>query len=190
MTTTYLVDDTGRFLGAFVDYGPEDALPAGTEVPTPPPDGEHLWSGAAWVPVAPDLEATRAAAIIRVNDEAEALRRAVMTVGEGQVLSYTTKHRRAEEVLARIAGGETPLASEYPILEGLIGVEIDPSNSAVATTLQEVAQIIVTTGQQWEAFEGQIDAVRRQATIAIEAATDAHGITNALAAVTWPTVPA
>lgn len=189
MTTVYLVDGAGRFLGAFVDFEPAD-LPAGTEVPSAPPDGAHLWSGSAWVPVVPELEEARSTAIGRVNGEAESLRHSIVTGGAVQALSYTTKHRRAEEVVARIDAGETPLAADYPILSGLIGIEVDPTSGTLATTLQEVAQIVVATGREWEAWEGQIDAVRRQAIIAIEGAADVTAIDQALSAVMWPTIPA
>ena len=187
MTTQYFTDSSGNFLGAFVG-GAQPVVSNAIAVPSPPPGPRHIWQSDQWVEVPEPLETLKPRAIAQVNGEAEALRRAILTSGEGQMLSYSTKFRRAEEALAAIAGGAVPAPGDFPLLEPLIGVERHPVSGQVASNLQEVAQIIADTGRHWEALEGAIDAVRRKAALDIEVAVDGAAVQRVLDSLAWPAV--
>ena len=187
MTTQYYTDSNGNFLGAFVD-GALPSVSNAIAVPSPPPGPQYIWQSDQWVEVPEPLETQKQRAVARVNGEAEALRRVILASGEGQMLSYSTKFRRAEEVLTAIAGGAVLLADDYPLLKPLIGVERHPVSGQVAADLQEVAQIIVDTGRQWEVLEGVIDAERRRATLDIAAASNGAAVQQIVDTLTWPTI--
>lgn len=105
----------------------------------------------------------------RIDNGAEGLRGLWLTPGSGQAMSYLKKEEAARSVLAVIQGGGTPDPEDYPNLAPLLGVEVDPEGNTV-NDLQTLATIILAEAAAAAQFEGQIDAVRRSAKIALASA--------------------
>jgi hypothetical protein len=159
-----------EIVAAWADITTRDAEITAAARPAPPDP---------WARPLPEIQAD---ALGRVQQAAEMLRARVASPGDGQAMSYLAKATHAAEIIAgtRTASG---------LLEPLVGIEIDPATGQPCATLAEVAGVVASAQQQWEAIEGQIDAARRAARLAILAAPDAAAIQSAEAAITWPEIP-
>jgi len=111
----------------------------------------------------------RAAAVAAIDAAAEAARARIVTPGSGQAMSYLAKETEARRVVA----GEIAAS---PLLDPLVGVEVDPANGTVAADLATVAAIILAQADAWKAIEGALDAARRSAKIAVAGAADVAAI--------------
>lgn len=119
-----------------------------------------------------DLTALRAAAIAKVNSEAEQQRLKYITPGSGQAMVYLVKENQARACISGLPG-------PYPLLEATVGIERDPVTGAIAQTVEEVAQIVLGMANQWTSVAAHIEAVRFRAIIAIEDAATPAAIEHA-----------
>lgn len=134
-------------------------------VPTPwPRDDDGVQSKAALDAVLlpygihTSLAMVKAETITRINDAAEKCRGKYITPGDGQTMTYLEKISQARACLAV----QTPEAADYPMLVAEVGI--------TAPTLVGVAEIVVAAYNQWLIIGSAIEATRRQANIAVEAA--------------------
>jgi hypothetical protein len=126
------------------------------------------------------LAPLKAAAIRKIDIEAEQVRLRVLTPGAGQALVYEAKRREASEFKHAHDTGQNPNVAQYPLVQAEIGI--------TAPTAIEVAQTILALAQQWSSFAGLIEAARLGAKRAVELATTPAAIETA-STVSWPQLP-
>lgn len=133
--------------------------------------------------VAPDLDASRAAAVQQIDSRAEALRLTVITPGAGQMAAYLRKEAQARAYLAATVPTDpealAAFEAAYAAIYGEVGITAD--------TPREVARIIVANADAWFAFGDAIERARLAGKQAVQAAQDQAAIDAAVAAIVWPT---
>jgi len=128
----------------------------------------------------PSLADAKAAALARVDAEAEAARLRFITAGAGQALEYQATEAQARAYLAAAA----PVLADYPFLAAEVqAVDIATGTAPAASA---VAAEIVAQADAWGAVGSAIKALRRAAKLRIEAATT-HAEVRAAALIVWPT---
>jgi len=128
----------------------------------------HSWNGTGWDI---DLTAAREAAIARVNDAAEAVRRLYLTPGDGQAMTYLRKEQEARAWSAEADPARFPfLAAEA---------------AATEMAIADLAATVIAQADAWATIGSAIEALRRGATRAIELAASVEAIAAA-ANVAWP----
>lgn len=117
----------------------------------------------------------RAAAISKIDTDAERARQAWATGGDLQSLVYEGKRREA----AAYAVDGTPDPSTYPLLAAEIGLTAD--------SLAGVAAIVSAKSAGWTQAAAAIERIRVGAKMGIDAATDQAGIDAVIAGMNpWP----
>lgn len=129
----------------------------------------------------PSLEEVKAAALVRIDAEAEAERLQHVTPGAGQAMVYLAKEAQARACLSEV----DPDPQDYPLLACTIGIERHPITGEEATTVQEVAAIVIAVAGGWAAVAAAIEAARLGAKAAVEGAETAGEI-EALFPIAWP----
>jgi len=119
-----------------------------------------------------DLTPLRAAAMSKVDAEAETVRGRYVTLGAGQAMTYIEKERQAQEVSAN--------PDINPVLVGLVAIDAD----RYGTSLLEAAAVILTMAQNWRVVAPRIEDLRMTAKDRIAAATTPAEI-DAAAAIDW-----
>lgn len=127
---------------------------------------------AAWAPVEPDLETTKADALRRIDASAEVYRLQFLTAGSGQAMAYQQKLVEARAKIANpsIADVEIP--------------HIVAEAAATGMSKADKAAQIVATFEAWQVLSAGVEGKRAAAKIAVEAATTAADVAAA-AAVDW-----
>lgn len=121
--------------------------------------------------LAKDLGPLRAAALARVDADAEGCRHLWITPGDGMAMVYQLK---AAEAAAFLGGGAGP----FPFLEAEVEAGAAPDLAAAAATIEALSDA-------WVAAGAAIEVLRRGAKLAVIAATN-PGEISAAAAVDWP----
>jgi hypothetical protein len=124
--------------------------------------------------IAIGLPAYKARTIARINEAAELCRGKYITPGDGQTMTYLEKISQARACLAT----QSPQATDYPML----AAEID----ITAPTLVGVAEVVVAAYNQWLVIGSAIEATRRAANVAAEAATTRAAVKAVLDGLTFP----
>jgi hypothetical protein len=106
----------------------------------------------------------------RIDEEAEVARHRYITPGAGQAITYI---RKETEARARAADPEAPT----PLL--------DAEAAAIGVTVDQLVTEVITAADQWLVIGSAIEALRRGAKEAVNAATDAE-TACAAAEVAWP----
>lgn len=128
----------------------------------------------AIAPPAPDLTAVKRGAIRDLETAAEKARQNFLSPGMGQAMVYLRKVQEAETMQL----DESPAAEDYPLLAVEVGL--------TASTLQEVAAVILLTRDYWLGVAANIEQVRLTAKYAITAAETIEAIQAVMAGITWP----
>ncbi|MNE19376.1 hypothetical protein D3C80_1124540 [compost metagenome] len=120
------------------------------------------------------LAVLKAETIVRINEAAERCRGKYITPGDGQMMTYLEKITQARACLAV----QSPKAADYPMLAAEIGI--------TAPTLVGVAEIVVAAYNQWLIIGSAIEATRRAANVAVEAATTRATVQAVLDGLVFP----
>jgi hypothetical protein len=134
----------------------------------------------------PDLETLRAAALARIDAEAESARLLFLTPGAGQAMEYLATEAEARAFLAAAAGAHDGTA---PSLEGYPFVAAEAAALAAVGSVVEpvaLAEQLVAQADAWRAAGAAIKELRRAAKMRIAATTTAAELRRA-AEVRWPT---
>lgn len=123
---------------------------------------------------APPFAEVKAAALQKIDTDAEAARMLFITPGEGQAWTYQRKEREAETFMA----DANPNPADYPVLAACI-----PGDGA---DLAAVAQTVLTARDAWLQVGATIEGIRRAAKTQVEAAGDAPAIQIILDGLSWP----
>ena len=126
----------------------------------------------------PPLAEVRAAALRRVDHDAEHARMQFITPGEGQAWTYQRKEREAEAFLT----DPSPDPANYPVLSACI-----PGDGA---NLAAVSATVLAARDAWLAVGAVIEGRRRAAKVQIEGAADEAAIQTILDGLNWPEAPA
>lgn len=122
-----------------------------------------------------DLTAIKAAAVTLVCNQAESVRDQFLTPGSGQALTYQRKEAEARSWTAGAPDTQFPfLAAEA---------------AATGTTVADLAIIVIAQADAWIYVGSTIEALRRGALVAIDAATTIGEI-EAAATVNWGVIGA
>jgi hypothetical protein len=118
-----------------------------------------------------DVQATLCS---RIDARAEQIRLNYITPGAGQMGVYILKYNEALAVLAN----SSPVANNYPLNAASIGL---PN----VNTIQDAANLTVTTFQEWQGVAAIIENVRLSTKAAINAANSVTSAISAYDAVNW-----
>jgi hypothetical protein len=131
----------------------------------------------------PDLAALKAAALVRIDAEAEAARLAFVTGGAGQALEYQATEVEGRAAVAAAAAGETLDPAAYPFVaaEASAFAEV-----GIVVSLLEAAQQVVVQADQWAMVGSLIKALRRGAKLRVEAAANPAEVIAAASGIPWP----
>lgn len=131
----------------------------------------------------PDLAALKAAALVRIDAEAEAARLAFVTGGAGQALEYQATEAEGRAAVAAHAAGETLDPARYPFVaaEATAFAEV-----GVTVSLVDAAFQVVALAEAWAATGSHIKALRRGAKLRVEAATTPAEVAAAARGIPWP----
>ena len=144
--------------------------------------GPCRWEGGELRPYTPEipLAAVKAAAIDRVDREAELERLRFLTPGTGQALEYRTTLQEAQRLLAGTEASPDP--GSYPFLAAE-----QEAQAALGTTrsLRDIATGILAAEAAWTAGGARIKLLRRLAKLKIEAATSADEVAAAARDIPW-----
>jgi len=124
--------------------------------------------------IAIGLPAFKAQIIARINEAAELCRGEYITPGDGQTMTYLEKISQARACLA----AQSPQAADYPMLAAEIGI--------TAPALVGVAEVVVAAYNQWLVIGSAIEATRRAANVAVEAAETRAAVQAVLDGLVWP----
>lgn len=124
--------------------------------------------------IAIGLSAYKAQTITRINEAAELCRGKYITPGDGQAMTYLEKISQARACLS----AQSPQSADYPML----AAEID----ITAPTLVGVAEVVVAAYNQWLVIGSAIEATRRAANVAAEAAETRDALTAILDGLHYP----
>lgn len=133
------------------------------------------------IPVADKVDA----ALSKIDAQAEALRVAVITPGDGQAMSYQAKADEAKECLAAYGAASLPPEGEFLLLESEVGI-VTKQDGSLTETVIDVAEVVAAARLEWVQSEAAINRVRLQAKSDIRAAESAAEIEDVLAGVVWP----
>lgn len=111
---------------------------------------------------------------VTIDREAERVRLAVITPGAGQAMVY---QRKADEARSYLAASD-PDPDDYPILQASVGIE--------ASTIGEVADLVMTREREWVVVSAAIEAVRLGAKAAVDLAETIEAANAAASDVVWP----
>lgn len=184
----YWAAEDGRIFSsareAFVEDNDDAEFQAWTALgnaPTPwPRDNDGVQSDAALDDVLlpygihTTLAVLKAETIARINEAAEQCRGKYITPGDGQMMTYLEKITQARACLAV----QSPQAADYPMLAAEIGI--------TSPTLVGVAEIVVAAYNQWLVIGSAIEATRRAANVAVEAADTRADVQIILDSLTFP----
>ncbi|GAK43596.1 tail assembly chaperone gp38 [Tepidicaulis marinus] len=123
---------------------------------------------------APPFAEVKAAALQKIDTDAEAARMLFITPGEGQAWTYQRKEREAEAFMA----DASPDPADYPVLSACI-----PGDGA---DLAAVAQTVLAARDAWLQVGAAIEGIRRAAKTQVEAAGDVPAIQTILDGLSWP----
>lgn len=163
-----MTDSTGYWMspaGAY--YGGDQQDLADVEVPARP-SPQHVWQDGAW---ALDIAALQAAAVLRIDDAAEALRLRFIAAGYGMMLSYQNKVRVAD---AWEQAGSPEPATGFPNILAEVGI--------TGATAAEVVQVWRDKNAEWQQLDAAIEAARLGAKKTVDAQTDPVAAVAAIAA--------
>ncbi|MCH4542769.1 hypothetical protein [Ochrobactrum sp. A-1] len=122
------------------------------------------------------LDAIKAALKADVDQAAEVERLKYITPGDGQAMTYQQKIAEAKAFKT----ATDPQALDYPLLSSEVGI--------TASTLAEVADVILAAFAQWQYIGAAIESARLGAKRDIDAADDEVAARAVVEAVTWPSV--
>ncbi|MBB4265189.1 hypothetical protein [Roseospira visakhapatnamensis] len=146
--------------------------------------GAYRWrEGALVLPERASLPAARAAAVARIDAEAEHHRARVLTPGAGQSLEYQQTRAEAERLAA--AGG-AGAAGDYPMLEA---ERLALDDAGQAATLADVAGRVLVQRDAWTTYGAAIKRARRAAKLAVMAAATVAEVEALAAGIAWPDPP-
>lgn len=123
-----------------------------------------------------NLTPLKAAAKVKIDAEAEAVRGQFITLGSGQAMVYMEKRLEAEDVCAN------PAMNDWAAVPH-IGREAELSG----ISLLDQAAIILTMAEHWKGVSSMIEKIRLAAKNAVDAATNPAEIETA-AAVDWSAI--
>lgn len=126
------------------------------------------------LPLAPSLETIKANAVKTIDEKAEDLCSAWITVGDTQSIRYTRKLAQAEAYLKDSDPNET----KYPLIFAEVGVTASTAN-AVATTICQRAAACYS-------YFDKVEAVRMKAHGSISLAASATEVSTTLQGIVWP----
>lgn len=126
------------------------------------------------LPPVADLAAIKITLKAAIDAQAETERLKYITPGHGQAMTYRQKVAEAQAFKA----ASNPQTADYPVLSSEVGI--------TATTLGEVADIVLTAFAQWQQIGAAIEAVRLAAKRDIDAAED-EAAARAVVAL-WPQI--
>lgn len=120
----------------------------------------------------------------RVDSIAESVRARFATSQPGLTMTYQEKFAQANAIDAlgqEQANGLTAVqaAGSFPIVAASVGIE--------ATTLWDVAQLVIQKYHQWSQIAAQIERARLGGKKAINESASAEAAVAAYEAITWPT---
>jgi hypothetical protein len=126
-----------------------------------------------------DLETLRAAALARIDAEAEAARLLFLTPGAGQAMEYLATEAEARAFLAAAAGigsGKPTSLDGYPLVAA-----VARALAAVGNVVQPaaLAEQLVAQADAWRAAGAAIKELRRAARMRIAGAETAAGVRRA-----------
>ncbi len=120
------------------------------------------------------LDAIKAALKTRVDQAAEAERLKYITLGDGQAMTYQQKVAEAQAY----KDAADPQSADYPLLMSEVGI--------TASTLGEVADIVLAAFAQWQLIGAAIEGIRLGAKRDIDAAADEAAARAIVDAIEWP----
>lgn len=131
----------------------------------------------------PNLAAIKAAALVRIDAEAEAARLAFVTGGAGQALEYQATEAEGRAAVAAAASGATLDPADYPfvVAEMTAFAEV-----GITVTLLDAAQQVVAQADAWQSTGSLIKALRRGAKLRVEAAGTPAEVAAAASGIPWP----
>lgn len=119
-------------------------------------------------PPAPSLASVQASALLQADADAEKLRSIFITATPGQVATYMMKYNDASSFKAAgYPSGSVP---------GLVQAEADATGAAA----KDAADAIIAQYTAWNTLAASIEKARREAKIAISAATTTAAVATAL----------
>jgi hypothetical protein len=119
-----------------------------------------------------DIAVIRAYLSAGIDAQAEAVRSQFITPGSGQAMTYLNKQA---EALAYLADD----GASVPMLQA--------EAAAIGVTIADLAAVVVAQAEAWLLVGGRIEAARRAAKIAVNAAANLNDI-KAASQVDWPAV--
>jgi hypothetical protein len=128
----------------------------------------------------------RAAALARIDAEAEAVRAQFLTPGAGQAMEYLATEAEARAFLAASAGA---LVATAPSLNGYPFVAAEAAALAAVGSVVEpvaLAEQLVAQADAWRAAGADVKELRRAAKMRVAAAATAAELRRATE-VRWPT---
>jgi len=137
-------------------------------------DGEEFSPPEAIAP--PDLAMVKKYQCDVVDARAETERLKYITPGSGQAMTYQQKADEAR----RFVAAEAPVAADYPMLSGEVGVTADD--------IAGVAAVVKAAHEGWQVIGAAIEGVRLRAKKAINQAATVEDAEAAAGAVAWPQV--
>lgn len=155
---------------AVTDLGP---IPDGWTL-SEPLTPRHVWGGSGWEI---SMASVREEACAGIDAQAEALRLACITPGQGQALTYAEKERQAREFVA----DQAPTIEKYPLIFGESGITAD--------TPLEVAQSVLARASAWWSYGAAVEKARLKAKRDIEKAIVPEQVAAIVNGVAWPTPP-
>tara|TARA_R110001583_G_scaffold191751_1_gene357454 strand:+ start:1690 stop:2313 length:624 start_codon:yes stop_codon:yes gene_type:complete len=133
------------------------------------------------IPVAEKIDV----ALSKIDAEAEEMRQAVITPGDGQAMSYQAKADEAKQCLAAYSTSNLPPEGAFLLLESEVGI-LAKKDGSVAETVFEIAEVVEMARTEWVRAEAAINRVRLQAKADIRNAKDASEVELVMASVVWP----
>ncbi|KAB2731561.1 hypothetical protein [Brucella anthropi] len=122
----------------------------------------------------PGLTEIKLALKRQIDADAEVERLKYITPGAGQSMTYQQKVTEAQAF--KVASN--PIAADYPILASEVGI--------TASTLGEVADIVLAAFAQWQQIGAAIEGIRLGAKRDIDAAADEAAARAIVEAIEWP----
>lgn len=125
-----------------------------------------------------DLAGVKAKTLVAIDSQAEASRLRYVTPGAGQAMEYTATEAEAR----RWAVGES--FTLYPFL----AAEADAVEAATGTRPSEAVVVadVIAQADAWVTIGSTIKRIRREAKMAVEAATTVAQVRAIQAALLWP----
>ena len=131
------------------------------------------------------LQTARAAAILRVDQEAETRRGLVLTPGAGQSMAYSEKEAEAKALQT----DANPDPADYPFLSAEVGISLNPVSGEAAADIAEVAFIVLAMAAAWRPYGAAIENVRLAAKRDLAAAETETEVEAIMDGLSWPDAP-